>query len=484
MKQTVGISQSNLVSDGAPAAKAPQYIAALVVTIGGLSMGSVLGWTSPTEIPLKAGQYGFKVDNNIFPWIGSVMSIGAIIGSAFAGGIAEKIGRKTTVIGNVIPSVIGWALMIWAVNPWMMVVGRIFLGIACGAYSVVCPMYTNEIAENAIRGTLGTYFQLQVTLGILLVYIIGAYIEVYWLSVICLIIPIVLSILMIWMPETAYYLLMKNNPEAARKSQQRLRGSKYNVDNEIEQFRLTIERVASEKLSFKEAFSTTAAKRGLAVGLGVMLFQQLSGINAVVFYTSTIFESAGSSLDPAVATIIVGAIMFVATFVSTLVVDKLGRKPLLFASDLVMALAALILGVFFWILAHDKETALKIGWLPLTCLSVFIILFSLGYGPIPWMFIGEIFPPAIKGPASSIACLFNWVCAFLVTLLFPIISAAIGQGPTFWIFTIISLIGTVFVFFLVPETKGKSLNDIQKELGGSGDSVSSATVEAGGDKYN
>lgn len=116
MRQTVGISQATLVSDGTKAYKVPQYIAALIVTIGGLAMGTILGWTSPTELPLKAGQYGFEVNNSEFPWIGSLMSIGAIFGAAFTGTITDKIGRRTTIIGIVIPSVVGWALMIWAVN--------------------------------------------------------------------------------------------------------------------------------------------------------------------------------------------------------------------------------------------------------------------------------------------------------------------------------------------------------------------------------
>ncbi|XP_073969045.1 facilitated trehalose transporter Tret1-like isoform X2 [Rhodnius prolixus] len=482
MRQTVGISQATLVSDGTKAYKVPQYIAALIVTIGGLAMGTILGWTSPTELPLKAGQYGFEVNNSEFPWIGSLMSIGAIFGAAFTGTITDKIGRRTTIIGIVIPSVVGWALMIWAVNPYMMMVGRVILGLASGAYSVACPMYTNEISEVEIRGTLGTYFQLQITIGILLSYVIGAVVDVYWLSVICAIIPILTSVLMAFMPETPYYLLMKNDVQKARQSLQKLRGKKYNIDGEIEQFQATIERVAAEKLSFRQAFTTVAAKRGLAVGLGIMFFQQLSGINAVIFYTSQIFQSAGSKLAPSVATIIVGAVSVVATYVSTLMVDRLGRKPLLFISDLVMALSSLVLGIFFWIQTHEPEKATSIGWLPIACLSVFIIVFSIGYGPIPWMLIAEIFSPAIKGPASSIACLFNWVCAFLVTLLFPIVKDAIGSATTFWIFTVISFIGTAFVYFFVPETKGKSLDEVVKIFGGSSSSSSDATIEASGEK--
>ena len=157
--------------------------------------------------------------------------------------------------------------------------------------------------------------------------------------------------------------------------------------------------------------------------------------------------------------------MFVMTIVSSVIIDKLGRKPLLFASGLVMGIMCAIVGVFFFLKNYEKQDVTSIGWLPLTCVCIFIIMFSIGFGPIPWMYMAEIFPPEIKGPACSIASMFNWVCTFLITFFFSSVSSAIGSYSVFWIFAGISLLGAAFIIVFVPETKGRSLDEVQRVLG-------------------
>jgi SP family facilitated glucose transporter-like MFS transporter 8 len=177
-----------------------------------------------------------------------------------------------------------------------------------------------------------------------------------------------------------------------------------------------------------------------------------------------LFQSAGSDLEPDTQTIIVGVIQVVFTFISTLVIDRLGRRILLIISDLVMAICTLLIGVYFYLLTHQDVSDL--GWLPLTSVCLFIVAFSLGYGPIPWMMVGELFAPNIKGIASSLACIVNWILAFLVTRFYADLATSFGIDTTFWIFAVMSAIGTAFVFSVVPETKGKTLHEIQRELGG------------------
>lgn len=185
-----------------------------------------------------------------------------------------------------------------------------------------------------------------------------------------------------------------------------------------------------------------------------------------------LFQSAGSTLEASTATIIVGVIQTIATFFSTLFVDRIGRRILLFISDLVMAVCTLVLGVYFFLKTETTDDISNIGWLPVTSVCLFIITFSLGYGPIPWMMVGELFAPQIKGFASSLSCVLNWILAFIVTRFYSDLALSFGTHTTFWIFSVISVIGTVFVFFLVPETKGKTLDEIQKELAGSAPAAS------------
>lgn len=157
---------------------------------------------------------------------------------------------------------------------------------------------------------------------------------------------------------------------------------------------------------------------------------------------------------------------FIATFVSVMVVDKLGRRLLLLVSALVMAIATIAMGVYFYMKENDNESVANLGWLPVSSLCVFIIMFSIGFGPVPWLMMGELFASDIKGVAGSIAGTSNWVLAFIVTKTFVNLKEALGSGETFWLFAGITLVGAVFVFVFVPETKGKSLNEIQDILAG------------------
>lgn len=190
-----------------------------------------------------------------------------------------------------------------------------------------------------------------------------------------------------------------------------------------------------------------------------------------------LLQAAGSTMDAATCTMIVGGVQVVATYISTLIVDRLGRKPMLFGSAAVMAVSTGALGIYFHLKEINSDVS-NLAWLPVTSLSLFLIVFSLGFGPIPWMFLSEIFPPSIKGPATSIACLFNWLCSFAVTFSFNSVKTAIGSDYTFWIFTAISAIGAVFVLCLIPETKGKSLEEIQKALGGNESTENRRNVES------
>lgn len=174
------------------------------------------------------------------------------------------------------------------------------------------------------------------------------------------------------------------------------------------------------------------------------------------------------------STIIVGAAQAVATWVASLVVDKLGRRPMLMMSIAVMALCTFTLGLYFYLKDQVHQNVSDIAWLPLLSLSSYVIVFSLGFGPIPWMLLAEIFPSRIKGTASSLVCLFNWACVFVITKLFPVFKASFGAGITFWNFTVCCCVGILFVWVLVPETKGKSLLEVQAMLAGESIPESSA----------
>lgn len=226
-----------------------------------------------------------------------------------------------------------------------------------------------------------------------------------------------------------------------------------------------VDDAARQRAGVLSMVTDRAPRMALICGLGLMFFQQFSGINAVIFYTNNIFQSAGSNIPPVIATIIVGVVQTIATYASSVLVERAGRRILLLQSSIIMGICLIILGIYFK-LQMDKVNVDAVGWLPLVCLVLFIISFSMGFGPIPWMMMAELFPVEFRGAATGVTVIVNWILVFIVTLCFPIMKDAIGIYSCFWFFAAIMVIGSFFVFFLIPETKGKSVSQIQAILSG------------------
>nr|XP_034191745.1 facilitated trehalose transporter Tret1-like [Osmia lignaria]XP_034191746.1 facilitated trehalose transporter Tret1-like [Osmia lignaria] len=469
-EKNVGISQETLVSntEDVPAKKLPQYIASLSSTLGALAVGMVLAWTAVAGADGKklVDLYNIPITSSEFSWIGSLTTLGAAAICIPTGILADVIGRKYTMLLMVIPFTIGWLLIILANSVAMFFIGRFIMGFSVGAFCVAAPMYTAEIAENEIRGSLGSYFQLLLTVGIALTYILGSSVDMRVVSIISAVVPFIFFGIFMFMPETPIYYLKKGNEEAARKSLTKLRGSQYNVENELRVHREALEETRKKTTSLFVLLKSKATKRSFVISYGLMFFQQLSGVNVVIFYASTIFNETGSGMDNSYSIIIIGIIQVLAVFIGTLIVDRLGRRILLMASAIFMCLTTLALGVYFY-LTEIRVDVSAIQWLPLISICIFIVMFSIGFGPIPWMMMGEIFAPEVKGVAASSACVLNWLLAFIVTKFFDDLKQVMNMGPTFWLFSVVSAIGTLFVYILVPETKGKSLVEIQRELNSS-----------------
>uniref|UniRef100_A0A7G3AHF9 Facilitated trehalose transporter Tret1 n=2 Tax=Lutzomyia longipalpis TaxID=7200 RepID=A0A7G3AHF9_LUTLO len=394
------------------------------------------------------------------------MTLGAAAVCIPIGLLINLIGRKLTMLLLVLPFTLGWALIIWATSVPMMLVGRVLVGISGGAFCVTAPMYTGEIASKEIRGILGSFFQLMVTIGILFVYAVGHGVNVFTLSIICAVIPLIFGVIFFFMPESPLYLVTKDKIGKATESIKWLRGDKYDHNAELADLQQQIDEIRAQPVSLAVAMRRRATIRALIISMGLMFFQQTCGINAVIFYTTDIFAAANTGIEAGLATIIVGIMQVVATFLATLMVDRLGRRILLIASDFAMATCTLALGVYFHLKAQDEENVASLGWLPIVALCVFIVMFSIGFGPVPFIIIGELFASDVKGVAAGMAMTSNWTLAFIITKAFPSLLDIIGSGPTFWIFSGLSYLGAIFIIFCLPETKGRSLAEIQWLLNG------------------
>lgn len=309
-----------------------------------------------------------------------MVTLGAAIVCLVIGTILQLLGRKLTMLLLVIPFTIGWVLVTWATNIMMLFFGRFVLGISGGAFCVAAPTYTAEIAQSDIRGTLGSYFQLMLVIGVLFSYIVGSNATVFTLNLICAAIPLVFGAIFMFMPETPIFLISKGRKEAAAKSLKWLRGSDYDYSAELADMQAQYEHEQNNKVSLLAALSRRSTIKALFISLGLMFFQQMSGINAVIFYTKDIFEAADTGIDSGLATIIVGVMQVISVFVSSIIVDKAGRRLLLLPSGVTMSLCTILLGVYFFMKDQDKESVASLGWLPVAALCVFVILFSIGFG--------------------------------------------------------------------------------------------------------
>ncbi|CAH0721282.1 unnamed protein product, partial [Brenthis ino] len=488
---------------GGDTKKTNQYIAAVAAAIGAVAAGTILAWTSPAlpqlEPPKNTTQNitttterdifslhetvyepqnvtdvlrnslgqeaGFLLDTNESSLVSSILAIGAAISALPVGMLAQKFGRRPTILVLAAPFLINWLLTIFANGAGMLIAARFFAGLATGGICVAAPMYIGEIAETSIRGSLGAFFQLFLTVGILFTFVVGGWTHWRTLSIISAVFPVLLVAVFWWMPETPQYLLGKNRRRDAEKALRWLRGPDADLSAELEDMQKDVDNSSRQKAGILAMVTNRASLMALICSLGLMFFQQFSGINAVIFYTNNIFQSAGSDIPPAIATIIVGVVQTIATYISSLLIEKAGRRILLLQSCIIMGICLIVLGTYFKLQESGVNVA-SVGWLPLLCLVLFIVSFSLGFGPIPWMMMAELFPVEFRGTASGITVITNWCLVFVVTLCFPLMKDAIGIYSCFWFFSGFMIICVFFVFFLIPETKGKTVSQIQTILGG------------------
>lgn len=268
----------------------PQYVAGLSAAGGAFAVGTALGWSAPaTPRLVDEGQY-FPITASEMNWVSSIITIGCAISCLPIGFFMNKFGRKCTMISLIAPFMLGWTLVTFAQNFTMLLVGRFFIGLAGGAFCVSAPQYSSEIAEMEIRGIVGTFFQLLVITGILFVYTVGAFVTVFWLNIICAVIPLVFGLTFCLMPESPVYLINNNREAEAIKSFNWLRGSSYDPQEEVNILKQELLDSQQSQESVKVIFSKPANVRSVIIGVGLMFFQQVSGINVVIFYATLIFK--------------------------------------------------------------------------------------------------------------------------------------------------------------------------------------------------
>ncbi|XP_057967561.1 sugar transporter ERD6-like 6 isoform X2 [Malania oleifera] len=401
----------------------------LIVALGPIQFGFTCGYSSPTQ-------------DQIISDLGLSLSESLMIAS--------------------IPNIIGWLAISFAKDSSFLYMGRLLEGFGVGIISYTVPVYIAEISPQNRRGSLGSVNQLSVTIGIMLAYLLGMFANWRVLAVLGILPCTILIPGLFFIPESPRWLAKMGMMEEFEASLQVLRGFDSDISIEVNDIKRT---VASTSKRSTIRFADLKRKRywfPLMVGIGLLLLQQLSGINGVLFYATEIFESAGISSSN-LATLGVGVIQVIATGVTTWLVDKAGRRLLLIVSSCGTTLSLLLVAVAFYlegVTSEDSHLYKVLGILSVVGLVAMVITFSLGLGAIPWLMMSEIFPVNIKGLAGSLATLANWLSSWLVTMTANLLLSW-SAGGTFTIYASITAFTIVFVTIWVPETKGRTLEEIQ-----------------------
>ena len=434
------------------------FLISSIAALGGLLFGfdtAVISGTTPFIKPY------FNLDDIWLGWTVSSLLAGCIIGVISAGKPSDLFGRKKTMMAAAILfclSAVGSALA----HKLLFFIGyRIIGGFGVGIASMLVPMYISEVSPAASRGRLVSFNQLAIVIGILLAFISNAILvnsgenNWRWMLAVMSLPAILFFIFLFFAPESPRWLVQKDNSPDAFKILEKINGTEL-AREEL----ASIERSIKEEEdsgTFREVFSGRM-RPILIIGVFIAVFSQITGINSIMYYAPVIFQSIGAGASSAVMqTVIIGGGNLIFTFVAISLIDRLGRKPLLIGGIVGMIISLSSIAVAFYFKKYE-------GYLILFLILTYIASFSASLGPVGWVLISEIFPNKLRSKAMSVSIVSLWLTNFLLILVFPLMLNRLGGAVAFLIFDIMCVILLLFTIFRVPETRGKSLEELERIL--------------------
>jgi sugar porter (SP) family MFS transporter len=432
--------------------------AAGVTALGGLLFGYDTGVVSGALLFLKndfGGLSSFQQE-----LVTSLLLIGAMIGAFGAGKVADRIGRRPTILITAVVFGVGVLLAAFTPTFWTLLVARVVIGLAVGSASMTVPLYIGEMAPPRIRGALVSLNQLAITSGILASYLVdyGLASSANWRLMFGLaVIPAVLLFVgVLTQAESPHWLIRQGREDEARRVLRRVREG--DIDAEV----AGVKEVAAHKVSARDLLARSV-RPALWVGVLMAIFQQITGINTVIYYAPTLLAGAGLGNSASLlANVVIGAVNVGMTIVAIRLLDGVGRRPLLLTGTAGMAVGMIITGLAF--LGGDQLH----GWtayLGIAGLLIYTGSFAVGLGPVFWLMIAEIYPLRIRGRAMSVATIANWGANFVVTISFLTLLSAITPKGVFFLFAFLTLVALAYFAKRVPETKQRSLQEIERDLG-------------------
>lgn len=445
------------------------YFIGLTAALAGLLFGLDVGVISGAQ---KFIQAEFGVSDDVVELIVSSLLWGAVFGAVSSGFISSRLGRRRTMLISAVVFVIGSLLCATAGSAEILIGARFVLGIAVGIASFTAPLYLSEISPQSVRGSLISMYQLMITIGIVIAFLSDTWLSSYavidgvqgghWRTMLGVIaIPAALMFVgMIFLPESPRWLVLKGLRDRAVSAFRRLHLNDAEIASELVEIEnsLKIKQNGWQLLRENSNF-----RRAIGLGVGLQIIQQLTGINVIMYYAPRIFEAAGftTTLQQMWGTVVIGITNVLATFIAIAFVDRLGRKPIMYAGFITMGAAMLTVGTLFN-MGADRDPTL--AYPRIIALLVFIIGFAMSAGPIIWVLCSEIYPLAGRDLGITFSTGTNWVANAIVGMTFLTMLSGLGTGNTFILYGALNAVFIVFFLALVPETKGVSLEKIEANL--------------------
>ncbi|XP_049828117.1 facilitated trehalose transporter Tret1-2 homolog [Schistocerca gregaria] len=451
-----------------------QIIAAVTATLAYMTSGMFTAWNAPVMPRLQQNTSHIVLTADEASWISSVGPLVAVLPNFCTGPLVGALGSRKLLLASAVPFFVASLWQRFATSFGELLATIVISGFGIGIVIPVSPQYLVEIAEDRIRGLMVSSCMVMMGIGGILMSSVAPYVDFFTLCEIMLAFPVLFVVTFWWMPESPYYLVLKGRTEEATEALMRLRGkdNAKEVEGELQQILRSAEQRDQKggggiAEAFQELRKSSAARRALLValifaGLNILCGSAAMGVNA-----TQIFLWSGSSMDSDISTIIISCIQVVSSMVASLLVDRVGRRPLLLMSFVGASVFVIAEGVYFYLREHSTtDVTDALGWLPLTCLVCFFVTYNLGANALTWTVVNELVPSSIRGLANSAVAVWTALLTFACIKLFQVVSSALGTYVPFWFFGACAIGDFVFTFFLIPETKGRTLEEINAEMRG------------------
>jgi sugar porter (SP) family MFS transporter len=430
---------------------------AAIAGLGGLLFGYDTGIIASALLFVKKD---FDLSGFEQGMVVSAVPVGAIFGAAIAGQAADRLGRRRTIVSSAVVFIIGALVSAAAPGLGVLVVARVLLGVAVGLASANAPVYISEVAPPEERGRLVSYFQLSVTVGILVAYLVGlafAGIDGWrWMLGLGAIPALALGVGMLQMPQSPRWLVMVGQDYAARKVLEKIRrDDEEAITQELEEIKGSLE---AEPGGWRDLLEP-AVRAALLVGVGLAVLQQVTGINTVIYYAPTIIQFTGINGSSAaiLASLGVGVVNIGMTVLALRLIDRAGRRTLLMIGVTGMVAALFVLGLAFL----GNAGTFLISAVAIISLMAYVAAFAISLGPVFWLMNSEIYPLNVRSKAAGVGTMANWTSNFVISLTFLPLIDLLGRTGAFWAYGVVGIFTLWFCWRLVPETKGRQLEEIE-----------------------